>query len=173
MNPKKVQTPKITLVSALLPLLEKTNFNQDVVNKTVKIIGDDSEHLNSNANNVVAQAFFQCKEDILLKRQLQIGHSRVDGIMDHLTEAADQEDLFQEAEVVEILHLEDAVAVSHPEEDVMVVLRLEEISLQGEVVEAIKTTQTEVISILQCSKIHGPNLPIKTIGECEHDALKM
>ena len=93
--------------------------------------------------------------------------------MDHLTEAADQEDLFQEVEVVEILHLEDAVAVSHPEEDVMVVLRLEEISLQGEVVEAIKTTQTEVIFILQCSKIHGPNLPTKTIGECKHDALKM
>ena len=58
---------------------------------------------------------------------------------------------------VEVLHLEDVVEVSHPE-DAMVALHLEEISLQGEVVEAIKTTQTEVTSILQCSKILGPNL---------------
>ena len=78
--------------------------------------------------------------------------------MDHLTEAADQEGLLQEGEEVEILHPEDVAEISHPE-DAMVVFRLEEISLQGEVVvEAIKTTQTEVTSILQCSKIHGLNL---------------
>ena len=90
-----------------------------------------------------------------MRTQLQIGHNKVNG-MDHLTEVADQEDLLQEGEV-EVLHLEDVVEVSHPE-DAMVALHPEEISLQGEVVEAIKTTQTEVTSILQCSKILGPNL---------------
>ena len=91
-----------------------------------------------------------------MRTQLQIGHNKVNG-MDHLTEVvADQEDLLQEGEV-EVLHLEDVGEVSHPE-DAMVALHLEEISLQGEVVEAIKTTQTEVTSILQCSKIPGHNL---------------
>ena len=116
---------------------------------------------NSGNGNYFLIFFFQQ----ILQTQLQIGHNKANG-MDHLIEAADQEGLLQEGEEVEILHPEDVAAeISHPE-DAMVVFRLEEISLQGEVVvEAIKTTQTEVTSILQCSKIHGLNLWTKTIGK--------